>query len=196
MSSQGIIKPSTSPLSSPLWVVPKKMDTSGKQKWRILIDYRKVNDLTVGDVLPLPNISDILDQLGQCKYFSTLDLAFGFHQIPLKPEDSPKTAFSTPTGHYKYTRMSFGLKNSPATFQRLMKYILAGIQGIKCFVYLDDIVIYADNLENYDKKLREIFPILRLHNLKLQPDKCEFLRHVVASSISRTCDFRKPCKTG
>ncbi|KAK9719503.1 Reverse transcriptase (RNA-dependent DNA polymerase) [Popillia japonica] len=99
MLSQGIIRPSTSPWSSPLWVVPKKLDASGERKWRIVIDYRKLNEKTVGDAYPLPNIEDILDQLGHAQYFTTLDLASGFHQIPMNPNDSPKTAFSTPGGH-------------------------------------------------------------------------------------------------
>lgn len=102
MLNDGVIRPSTSPWSSPLWVVPKKKDASGKIKWRVVIDYRKLNDITIGDAYPLPNISDILDQLGNSKYFSTLDLASGFHQIKMNPRDIPKTAFSTPTGLYEY----------------------------------------------------------------------------------------------
>lgn len=94
----------------------------------------------------------------------------------MKPEDAAKTAFSTPLGHFEFRRMPFGLRNSPATFHRLMNSVLAGIQGIRCFVYLDDIVIYADTVENHSKKLREIFKRLSEHNLKLQPDKCEFMR--------------------
>jgi hypothetical protein len=180
MLEQGIVRSSTSPWSSPLWVVPKKADASGKQKWRVVIDYRKLNDITVGDAYPLPNITEILDQLGHSKYFTTLDLASGFHQIPMLKEDAVKTAFSTPQGHYEYTRMPFGLKNAPSTFQRLMNNVLAGVQGIKCFVYLDDIVIYSANLESHENKLIEIFQLLRLHNLKLQPDKCEFLRQEVS----------------
>jgi len=99
----------------------EKRDASGRQKWRVVVDYRKLNNVTVGDVYPLPNISDILDQLGQSIYFSTLDLASGYHQIPIAPKDRSKTAFSTPTGHYEFMRMPFGLKNAPDTFQKLMQ---------------------------------------------------------------------------
>lgn len=180
MLNDGIIKPSVSPWSAPLWVVPKKRDASGETKWRVVIDYRKLNSVTVGDAFPLPNITDILDQLGSSKYFTILDLSSGFHQIKVQPEDSTKTAFSTPTGHYEFTRMPFGLKNAPATFQRLMNNVLSGLQGLKCFVYLDDIVIYADSLQTHERKLQEIFSRLNMHHLKLQPDKCEFMRREVA----------------
>lgn len=179
LKKDGIIRDSSSPWSSPLWIVPKKTDASGKKKWRMVIDFRKLNDLTVADNYPLPNITEILDQLGKAKYFSTLDLTSGFHQIPMEEVDTEKTAFSTPYGHFEYTRMPFGLKNAPACFQRLMNTVLAGLQGIKCFVYLDDIVVYGQNLEEHNNKLIEVLEQLRKANLKLQPDKCEFLRKEV-----------------
>ncbi|CAF4948538.1 unnamed protein product [Pieris macdunnoughi] len=179
MLHQGIIKPSSSPWSAPIWVVPKKIDASGTQKWRIVIDYRKLNDITIGDTYPIPNITEILDQLGKSKYFTTLDLSSGFHQIKVKSQDTNKTAFSVPQGHYEFTRMPFGLKNAPATFQRLMNNVLAGLQGERCFVYLDDIVVYSYDLKSHIKNLKSVFQKLRSHNLKLQADKCEFLRKEV-----------------
>lgn len=157
----------------------EKADSTGKPKLRIVIDFRKLNDLTIGDSFPLPNIEEILDQLGNAKYFTTLDLASGYHQIPMAERDKPKTAFSTPYGHYEYNRMPFGLKNAPATFQRLMNSVLIGIQGLRCLVYLDDIVIYGSSLEEHNKRLTEVLQRLREANLKLQPDKCEFLRKEV-----------------
>ncbi|CAL1680952.1 unnamed protein product [Lasius platythorax] len=90
-----IVIPSTSPYNSPVWIVPKKADSLKNKKWRMVIDYRRLNEKTTGDAYPLPNISDILDQLGGAKYFSVLDLASGFHQIPIDPKDAHKTAFST-----------------------------------------------------------------------------------------------------
>ena len=108
MLKQGVIVPSISPWSAPLWIVPKKLDASGEKKWRIVIDFRKLTDVTVGDAYPLPDITDILDQLGYSKYFTTLDLASGFHQIPMHDRDREKTAFTTPLGHYEFTRMPFG----------------------------------------------------------------------------------------
>lgn len=174
-----VIKPSVSPYNSPLWIVPKKADSKGNKKWRMVIDYRTLNEKTIGDAYPLPNITDILDQLGSAKYFSVFDLASGFHQIRMDDNDAPKTAFSTPYGHYEFNRMPFGLKNAPATFQRLMDLVLAGLQGIELFVYLDDIVLYASSLREHKIKFEKLAARLRQANLRLQPDKCEFLRREV-----------------
>jgi Reverse transcriptase (RNA-dependent DNA polymerase). len=177
---QKIIRPSCSPWSSPIWVVPKKIDASGKRKWRIVVDYRKLNEKTIGDRYPLPNITDLLDKLGRCQYFSTLDLASGFHQIEMAEEDIPKTAFNTEQGHFEYLRMPFGLRNSPATFQRVMDNILRGIQNERCLVYLDDIIIFSTSLQEHIDRLREVFDRLRAANFKVQLDKSEFLRTEVA----------------
>lgn len=89
------------------------MDASRKKKWRLVVDYRKLNEQTIDDRYPIPNISDILDKLGKSNYFTTLDLASGFHQIEVDPNDVPKTAFSTLNGLYEFKRMPFGLKNAP-----------------------------------------------------------------------------------
>lgn len=99
--------------------------------------------------------------------------------MKLKEEDAPKTAFSSDIGHYQFNRMPFGLKNTPATFQRLMNSVLSGLQGTRCFVYMDDIVIYGSNLKDHNNKLIKVFDRLKASNLKLQPDKCEFLRKEV-----------------
>ncbi|CAG4983670.1 unnamed protein product [Parnassius apollo] len=179
MLDQGIIEPSSSPWSSPIWIVPKKLDSQEQRKWRIVIDYRKLNDITIGETYPIPQISEILDQLGNSKYFSTLDLASGFHQLLIKPEDASKTAFSVPQGHFQFNRMPFGLKNAPSTFQKLMNACLSGLQGSRCFVYLDDIVIYSFDLSSHIDNLNAVFKRLRNYNLKLQPEKCEFLRKEV-----------------
>jgi len=177
---EGIAKTSTSPYNSPVWIVPKKADSHGNKRWRMVIDYRNLNEKTIGDAYPLPNICDILDQLGGAKYFSVLDLASGFHQIPMDSADAHKTAFSTPHGHFQFERMPFGLKNAPATFQRLMDQTLSGLQGAELFVYMDDVVVYASSLREHDIKMNKLMERLREANLKLQPDKCEFLRHEVA----------------
>lgn len=141
MLNDGIIQESQSPWNFPILIVPKKIDASGVQKWRICVDFRKLNEVTVGDSFPLPNIQEILDKLGRARYFSALDCASGYWQVPLSKEDRLKTAFSTSKGHYEYLRMPFGLKSAPSTFQRLMNQVLMGLIGMRCFVYLDDIII-------------------------------------------------------
>jgi len=100
-----IIRTSVSQWNTPLLVVPKKADASGKSKLRVVVNFRKLNDLTIRDLFPLPNIIEILDQLGNAKYFTTLDLASGYHRIPMVKKDKQKTAFSTPYGHYEFNRM-------------------------------------------------------------------------------------------
>lgn len=179
MLKNGIIQPSNSPWSSPIWIVPKKLDASGTRKWRIVIDYRKLNDKTIEDKYPLPNISDILDKLGKAQYFTTLDLANGFHQIEMEPEDVHKTAFSTDTGHYEFKRMPFGLRNAPASFQRVMNNVLRGLQNEICCVYLDDVIIYSTSLQEHIERLKLIFERFRQSNFKIQLDKSEFLHKEV-----------------
>lgn len=179
MLADGIIQHSTSPFNSPVWVVPKKMDASGKRKVRVVIDFRKLNDKTVEDKYPIPQIDEILDNLGKSAYFTTLDMKSGFHQILMSLKDRYKTAFSTSSGHYEFTRMPFGLKNAPATFQRVMNNVLAGLVGRICFVYLDDIIIFGHSLDNHLKNLEKVFDRLTHHNLKIQLDKCEFLQREI-----------------
>lgn len=171
-----IIVPSNSPWNSPLLVVPKKSGKDNKPKYRIVVDFRKLNEKTKGDAYPLPRIDDILDQLKDAQYFSTLDLASGYHQVLVDPQDRQKTAFSTSFGHFEFKRMPFGLKGAPATFQRLMNQVLLGLQGIQCFVYLDDIVTFSKTLDEHITKLRTVFERLQEANLKLQPQKCFFLQ--------------------
>lgn len=172
----GIIQGSNSPWSCPVHIVPKKPDASGKVKWRMVIDYRQLNAKTIEDKYPLPNIEEILDKLGRAQYFSTIDLASGYHQIEMHPEDVEKTAFSTNHGHWEFLRMPFGLRNAPATFQRLMDLILRDLLYNTCLVYLDDIIVYSTSLEEHIEKLRNVFQRLREHNLKVQPLKSEFLK--------------------
>lgn len=136
MLEDNIIQTSYSQWNAPLLVVPKKADASGKTNSRIVVDIRKLNDITIGDSFPLPNISNILDQLGSAKYFTTLDLASGYHQISMAKQNKHKTAFSTPRGHYEFNRMPFGLKNAPVTFKRLINSILTGLEGLECLVHL------------------------------------------------------------
>ncbi|KAJ2947350.1 hypothetical protein O0L34_g17078 [Tuta absoluta] len=191
---QGIIRESVSPWSCPVHIVPKKADASGKVKWRLVVDYRRLNDRTIEDKYPLPNINDILDRLGRAQYFTTLDLASGYHQVEMHPNDVEKTAFSTERGHYEFLRMPFGLKNAPSTFQRLMDHILRGIENV--FTYLDDVIIISTSLQEHVQKLKQVFDRFKLHNLKIQLDKSEFLKKQVSFlGHELTDEGLKPNKT-
>jgi hypothetical protein len=107
-------------------------------------------------------------------------MVMGYHQIEVAEQDRAKKAFSTKEGHWEYKRLPFGLKTAPATFQRMMNVVLSGLTGSRCFVFLDDIVVYARSLAEHDSKLREVFDRLRENNLKLKPEKCEFLRKEIS----------------
>ena len=113
MLNDDIIQPSIGPWNSPILVIPKTVDASGKQKWRIVVYFRKMKDVTVGDSFPVPMIPEILDNFGNSKYFSTIDCAGGFLQIPVRLEDRPKAAFSAVHDHSEYKRMPMGLKGAP-----------------------------------------------------------------------------------
>lgn len=176
MEKQGIIRKSRSRYSSPIIVIPKKKAQSGIQKFRIVVDYKRLNQVTIDDKYPLPNIDNILDKLGKAQYLSTLDLAKGYHQILMSEKDIEKTAFITPSGLYEFLRMPFGLKEAPATFQRLMNKILREHINKMCILYLDDILIFSTTLEEHEQSLSKIFNILKEHNLKIQADKCSFLK--------------------
>ena len=127
--------------------VPDSSGTQKDGKTRICVDYRRLNDVTKKDAHPLPRIDDIFDALREAKYFSTLDLASGYHQVFVETQDQEKTGFVTPWGQYKYTVMPFGLCNAPATFQRLMALVFSGLIGIDCLIYLDDIIIFVQTFD-------------------------------------------------
>jgi hypothetical protein len=143
---EGIVVESNSPWNSPILMVPKRVGADVEKKWRLVVDFRRLSEKTIGDAHPLLDTTEILDQLGQSKYFTCLDMVMGYHQIELEEGEGPKTAFSTNQGHWEYRRLPFGLKTAPATFQKLMNSVLSGLTGTRCFVYLDDIVIYAKSL--------------------------------------------------
>lgn len=184
MKQKNIIRDSKSPFNFPLVVVKNKnLDSDGKPKLRVNVDFRKLNKVTENEAYGLPNLLEILESLGASKYFSTLDLASGYHQI--NAADMHKTAFSTKSRHYEYTRMPFGLRSAPATFTRAIKSVLMGLEEMYT-AYLDDIVIHGSSLLDHQKKLEQVFDRLRTHKHKLQPNKCSLLRK--GSVLFRECN--------
>lgn len=169
-----IIEPSISPYNAPLLLVPKKGQTDLK-KWRLVVDFRKLNDKIINDKFPLTRLDDILDKLGRAKYFSTLDMTSSFHQIELDHRSRPYTAFSTPNGHYQYTRLPFGLKISSNSFQRMLTIALSGLES-EAFLYVDDIIVFGCSLNHHNANLVKVFEKLIKYNLKLNADKCCFLK--------------------
>lgn len=175
MLQDGIIENSVSHFNSPILLVPKK-STTEKKKWRLVVDFRSLNKKVLADKFPLPRIEDILDQMGRAKYFSTLDLMSGFHQIPLEKSSRKYTAFSTEKGHYQYTRLPFGLNISPNSFQRMMAIAMAGLTPEVAFLYIDDIIVIGCSQSHHLKNLTIVFKRLRERNLKLNPEKCQFFQ--------------------
>ncbi len=149
--------------------------------WRSCVDYRDLNEITVNSVYPMPNIDGTLARLHGAKVFSVMDLESGYWQIPVKKEDQPKTAFITVDGLFQFVCMPFGLCTAPSTFQRTMDLVLEGLRWSVCLVYLDDIIIYAKDLEEHRERLGMVLAALRKANLKLKLSKCRFVEKEVTA---------------
>lgn len=175
MLKNNIIENTQSEWNSPILLVPKKSSNDTK-KWRLVIDYRKVNQTLQDDKFPLPNIEEVINSLSGAKYFSHLDLSQGYYQCEIKPEDRPITAFTTPTGQFQMTRLPMGLKTSPSSFSRLMTIAMSGLNMEKCLIYLDDLIIFGQTMEEHNRNLIDVFERLRKVNLRLNPEKCNFFK--------------------
>ena len=163
----GIAVRSNSPWASPLHITPKP-----NGGWRPCGDFRRLNTVTVPDSYSVPRIHDFANGLADRKWFSKVDLVKGYHQVPIKLEDQPKTAISTPFGLYHFRRMPFGLRNAGATFQRMMDSIFQEFDFV--FVYLDDVLIASKNRKDHLRHLGLFFDRLEKHGLFLQVSKCQF----------------------
>ena len=175
MLEKEVIQPSNSPWASPIVLVRKKDGT-----WRFCIDFRKLNEVTIKDAFPLPQIADLVDSLSGHKYFSTLDLASGYWQVPMEESSQEKTAFVTPGGdHFEFLRMPFGLTNAVPTFQRLMSVVLEGLLPLRCLVYLDDVLVIGRSFEQHLENLESVLKAIGDAGLKLKLAKCQFAQSSV-----------------
>ncbi|GJV20625.1 putative reverse transcriptase domain-containing protein [Tanacetum coccineum] len=169
LSDKGFIRPSSSPWGAPVLFVKKK-DGS----FRMCIDYRELNKLTVKNRYPLPRIDDLFDQLQGSSVYSKIDLRSGYHQLRVRDEDIPKTAFRTRYGHYEFQVMPFGLTNAPAVFMDLMNRVCRPYLDKFVIVFIDDILIYSKTKEEHDAHLRLILELLKKEELYAKFSKCDF----------------------
>src|SRR6266498_3085094 len=185
MLQNGVIEESSNPYAFNIVVVGKK-DGAGEGMDRLCINYAPLNKRTIPDRYPLPNINEMLSSFWGSKWFTVIDLVSAYWQIQLRKKDRPKTAFLTRNGQYQFKVILFGLNNILMTFQRLMNKVLK--QYIRKFiqVYLDDVIIYSNNLDEYKRHIKAVFEKIRKANLKIKLSKCQwfqkklkFIRHLI-----------------
>jgi hypothetical protein len=181
---KGFIRPSSSPWGCPTIFIKKK-----DQTLRMCVDYKPLNDVTIKNKYPLPRIDILFDQLTGARVFSKIDLRSGYHQIRIRPEDIPKTAFTTRYGLFEYLVMSLGLTNAPAHFTYLMNSVFMPELDKFVVVLIDNILIYSKNKEEHAKHLRIVLTRLREHQLYAKFSKCtfwmeeiQFLGHVLSAN--------------
>jgi hypothetical protein len=167
MLEAGVIRKSQSPWGFPIILAPKPDGSK-----RFCVDFRLLNKATLADKYPVARVDDVIDRLQGARIFSTLDLKCGYWQIELDDESIPKTAFSTPDGHFEFVRMPFGLKNAPADFSRIMREVFGGLSFVE--TYLDDITIFSSTPEEHLEHLEKVFTLLEQYNLRLNGKKCHF----------------------
>lgn len=202
LRSKGYIRPSSSPWGAPVLFVKKKDNSM-----RTCVDYRSLNEVTIKNKYPLPRIDDLFDQLKGASVFSKIDLRSGYHQLKIRPEDIPKTAFTTRYGLYEFTVMSFGLTNAPAYFMNMMNKVFMEFLDKFVVVFIDDILVYSKNEEEHENHLRLILGKLRENQLYAKFSKCEFwlsqvafLGHIVSAGgfavdpakVEAVMDWKQP----
>jgi hypothetical protein len=185
----GLIRPSVSPWGAPVIFIRKK-DGS----WRLCIDYRQLNKATIKNQYPLPRIDDLFDQMKGATVFSKIDLRSGYHQLRIKEDDVPKTAFKTRFGHYEFTVLPFGLTNAPGVFMSLMNGVFREYLDKFVQVFIDDILIYSRTTEEHDEHLRLVLQCLREHKLYGKLSKCSFYQS--KDSLLRACHLRRRYRRG
>lgn len=174
MLRAGVIEPAQSAWASPVALVPKQDGSL-----RFCVDYRRLNSVTVKYSYPLPRMEECLDSLGEATVFTTLDCNSGYWQIPVAAEDRDKTTFSCHAGTYRYKRMPFGLATAPATFQRTLDMVLSKFNWRTCLVYLDDVIIFSEDVESHFVHVDRILSALQHAGVSLNLKKCEFFTNTV-----------------
>ena len=168
MIDLGVIEPSSSPWAAPVVVIPKPDKT-----FRFCVDYRRLNEVTVSDAFPMPRIDDLIDKVGKAKYLTKIDLSKGYWQVPMDEEAIPMSAFVTPFGHFQWKFMPFGLRNAPATFQKLVQKVLLGLDKFTA-AYLDDILIFSESWHEHICHIKEVLKRIREAGLTIKATKCDF----------------------
>ncbi|XP_073687797.1 uncharacterized protein [Garra rufa] len=167
----GIIRESESPFASPIVVVRKKNNSV-----RLCIDFRKLNSQTIKDAYALPNLEEVFSVLTGSKWFSVLDLKSGYYQIEMEETDKHKTAFVCPQGFWEFNRMPQGITNAPSSFQRLMERCMGDLNRKKVLVFIDDLIVFSETLEEHEHRLVQVLTRLKEYGLKLSPEKCKFFQ--------------------
>ena len=182
MLASGKIRPSTSGWASPLRLLRKKDGSL-----RITVDYQMVNNVTEKVAYPLPLVDDIFSRLANARYFTVIDLTSGYYQVPLHPDSIKYTAFICARGLFEYQVLPMGITNATETFQRMMNQVLKGLLYTICEVYLDDIIIYSNTIEEHIEHVKQVVNRLNEYNLKIKLEKCkiaeqqiEYLSHVIS----------------
>ena len=166
----GIIRESESPFASPLVVVRKNNSV------RLCIDFRKLNSQTIKDAYALPNLEEVFSVMTGSKWFSVLDLKSGYYQIETEEADKQKTAFVCPLGFWEFNRMPQGITNAPSSFQRLMERCMGDLNRKEVLVFIDDVIVFSNTLEEHEIRLRQVLERLKEYGLKLSPEKCKFFQ--------------------
>jgi len=198
------IRPTSSSHAAPVLFVKKKDGSL-----RLCVDYQGLNKISKKDRYPLPLISDLLDSPSQAKVYTKIDLQHAYHLVRIAEGDEWKTAFRTRYGSYEWQVMPFGLTNAPAAFQWFVNSVFADMLDVCIVVYLDDILVYSDNMEDHTEHVREVLRRLRQHKLYAKPEKCEFHSDSVEylgyflspdgltmsqDKVKTICDWPEPCK--
>jgi hypothetical protein len=176
---RGVITPSCSEWAAPV-VLVKKKSLDGTPKYRFCTDFRGLNAVTKIPVYPIPDIKGNLSLMAGSRFFTLLDIESAYWHIPIHPDDKDKTGLVTPFGSFRYERLAYGLAGAPSTFQRIIDVTLMGLKDIYALVYLDDILIFSDSIEEHARRIRMVLDRIREAKFKLNSGKCTFAAREVA----------------